>query len=273
MNHEQEANYIAKYAIIQEALNNALSLVIQVFGFSIAAIIALVVAALQAQNQNISLAIILIINVTVLLSFNYVLFHSKSITETEAYIAVFIEPKISDFGWKKLLFEKFPRNSKKKYAIRFPLNNPDSTIFAYVIILLLIILLLYFRLITVLDEASLIIIIITSINLVSTLLSAKYNTEEYYFECQEYFKKRKQQQQDDNLSIQEAADVLNMSSSFLVKLLEEGKIPFIESGSEYWIRFEDLRTYKKQRDSQRQEGLREITQFLQEEGFYKDGEN
>ena len=76
--------------------------------------------------------------------------------------------------------------------------------------------------------------------------------------------------QKDKVSIQEAADILNVSQPFLVKLLEQGKIPSIKVGSGQYIRFKDLMKYKQKRDMQRREGLKEITQFLQEEGFYED---
>lgn len=73
-----------------------------------------------------------------------------------------------------------------------------------------------------------------------------------------------------NLTIQEAANLLNVSQPFLIKLLDERKIPFTKVRSYQYIRFEDLMKYKKERDIQRREGLRELTQFLQEEGFYED---
>jgi excisionase family DNA binding protein len=76
--------------------------------------------------------------------------------------------------------------------------------------------------------------------------------------------------QKDKVSIQEAADILNVSPPFLVKLLEQGNIPSTQVGSGQYIRFEDLISYKKQRDMERREGLKELTQFLQEEGFYEE---
>jgi hypothetical protein len=52
----------------------------------------------------------------------------------------------------------------------------------------------------------------------------------------------------------------------------------INAGSEHtkvglhrYIRSEDIMTYKKQRDVQPREGLKELTEFLQDEGFYEDG--
>ncbi len=73
-----------------------------------------------------------------------------------------------------------------------------------------------------------------------------------------------------NLTIQEAANLLNVSQPFLIKLLEEGKIPCFKAGLQQFICSEDVIKYKKQRDTQRREGLRKLTQFLQNEGFYED---
>lgn len=74
--------------------------------------------------------------------------------------------------------------------------------------------------------------------------------------------------QDREMTTQQAADFLNVSRPFLIKLLEKQEIPYIKVGTHRRIRFQDLITYKQQRDSKRREGLKEITQFLQNEGFY-----
>jgi len=73
------------------------------------------------------------------------------------------------------------------------------------------------------------------------------------------------------LTTQQAADILNVSRLFLVKLLEEGAIPYIKVGSHRRIRFKDLIIYREQRKVMRRRGLKELTQFLQEEGFYEAG--
>ena len=73
------------------------------------------------------------------------------------------------------------------------------------------------------------------------------------------------------LTTQQAADFLNVSRLFLVKLLDEGAIPYIKVGSHRRIRFKDLIIYREQRKVMRRQGLKELTQFLQEEEFYEAG--
>ena len=70
------------------------------------------------------------------------------------------------------------------------------------------------------------------------------------------------------LTTQEAADILNVSRPYLVKLLEDGQIPFNKVGTHRRIRFSDLMDYKKQRDAERTRGLAELTQMSQEFGLY-----
>ena len=70
------------------------------------------------------------------------------------------------------------------------------------------------------------------------------------------------------LSTQEAADILNVSRPYLVKILEEGKIPFIKVGSHRRIGFADLMRYKKLRDEERQRALAEITHISEDAGLY-----
>ncbi|WP_193195604.1 helix-turn-helix domain-containing protein [Nostoc sp. MG11] len=74
--------------------------------------------------------------------------------------------------------------------------------------------------------------------------------------------------QDRELTTQKAADFLKVSRPHLIKLLEQKEIPHIMVGTHRRVRFEDLVKYKKQRDSKRQEGLKQFTQFLEDEGFY-----
>lgn len=70
------------------------------------------------------------------------------------------------------------------------------------------------------------------------------------------------------LTTQEAADILNVSRPYLVKLLEQGDMPFTKVGTHRRIRFSDLLDYKKRRDAERVQGLAELTQLSQELGMY-----
>lgn len=72
------------------------------------------------------------------------------------------------------------------------------------------------------------------------------------------------------MTTQQAADFLNVSRPYLIKLLEQGEIPYIKVGSHRRIPFPDLMKYKEQRDSKRRQALQELTEFLQDEGFYDD---
>lgn len=70
------------------------------------------------------------------------------------------------------------------------------------------------------------------------------------------------------LTTQQAADILNVSRPFLVKLLEAGELPFVKVGSHRRIRLDELITYKRLRDSQRRQGLARLTQLGEEMGDY-----
>jgi excisionase family DNA binding protein len=75
---------------------------------------------------------------------------------------------------------------------------------------------------------------------------------------------------DKELTTQQAADLLNVSRQYLVRLLDEGKIPYTRTGKHRRLRFEDVLTYKQARDRAREESLDELTRLSDELGGYED---
>ena len=70
------------------------------------------------------------------------------------------------------------------------------------------------------------------------------------------------------LTTQEAADLLSVSRQYLVRLLEDGAMPFHRAGTHRRIRLRDLLAYKATRDARRRAGLRQLTQLSEELGLY-----
>ncbi|AZF39210.1 Excisionase domain protein [Pseudomonas sp. R4-39-08] len=69
------------------------------------------------------------------------------------------------------------------------------------------------------------------------------------------------------LTSQEAADLLNVSRPHLVKMLEEGAIPFTKTGRHRRIRFSDLMAFKQRRDEEGQEAMEELVRQTRELGL------
>ena len=69
------------------------------------------------------------------------------------------------------------------------------------------------------------------------------------------------------LTSQEAADLLNVSRPHLVKMLEEGAIPFTKTGRHRRIRFSDLMAFKQRRDQESQDAMDELVRQTRELGL------
>lgn len=66
------------------------------------------------------------------------------------------------------------------------------------------------------------------------------------------------------LTTQEAADLLNVSRPHLVKMLEEGVLPFQRTGKHRRVKFADLMQYKDVRDKASADAMAELTRQSQD---------
>ncbi len=70
------------------------------------------------------------------------------------------------------------------------------------------------------------------------------------------------------VTTQQAANLLNVSRQYLVRLLNEGRVPFHKTGKHRRLRIKDVLSYKEKRDKDRRAALRHLSQMTQELGGY-----
>lgn len=73
------------------------------------------------------------------------------------------------------------------------------------------------------------------------------------------------------LTTEQVAILLNVSRQYVVRLLDEGRIPFHRTGTHRYLHVEDVLAFKKIRDEARRAKLQQLSEMTQEFGGYDSG--
>lgn len=72
------------------------------------------------------------------------------------------------------------------------------------------------------------------------------------------------------LTTQQAANLLNVSRQYVVRLLDQGRIPYTKTGKHRRLRVEDVLAFRRMRDQERRAKLDDLTRMSGELGGYTD---
>ena len=70
--------------------------------------------------------------------------------------------------------------------------------------------------------------------------------------------------QDKELTTQQAADILHVSRPHLIKLLEQGEMPYHQVGTHRRLKIEDVLVYREKRNQRRREQLDELIRLSEQ---------